>query len=55
MLDYGNFRFFLVGNWQMLRKQREGHLRDGTVSLETQKLSRERWECRGWDSCFRAN
>lgn len=44
ILDYWEekFRFLLVGNWQILRKQREGHLRDGTASLETR-------ECRGWE------
>lgn len=48
MVNYGeeNARLFLVGNWEVLKKQREGHLRDGTESLETQKPSRERWEWR---------
>lgn len=43
MLDYGeeNFRFFLVGNWQILRKQRKGHLRDKTMSLETRNLGKD--------------
>lgn len=59
MLNYKekNFRLFF-GNWQVLTKQREGHLRDGTEFLETQKLSRERWECGGrggGTSCIGAN
>lgn len=48
MLNRGeeNFRLTLVGNWEILRKQR-GHLSDRTESLETQQPSRVRWESGG--------
>lgn len=39
MLNCGdeNFRLFLVGNGEVLTKQKEGHLSDRTESLENQQ------------------